>query len=217
MDQMMDTEGTRRVRASKERILREQERLLEQLEKSEKTKQMIYIVLLFGVMLSIGTPPEAQKLILGMLLLVFLGSLAYKSPHQIELEREYKEVSHTISLLEEKVNEDDPHKEVTLEIPASFQLSLPTAQNRQGRRQQRKKGDRPIEQSRNKGNEQGTGREHNKKSNQSQKGATDKPKAKNNQKKEAGPESDSQGKTAREDDKAQKNSRKRRKPRKKKN
>lgn len=212
MDQMMDTEGTRRVRASKERILLEQERLLEQLEKSEKTKQMIYIVLLFGVMLSIGTPPEAQKLILGMLLLVFLGSLAYKSPHQIELEREYKEVSHTMNLLEQKVDEDDPHKEVTLEIPASFQLSLPTAQNRQGRRQQRKKGDRPKEQNRNKGNEQ------NKKSNQSQKNSTDKPKkAGNEQKKDSVSSPKAQSKDQNEEDKGQKNSRKRRKPRKKKN
>lgn len=91
---------TKQVRISKEHLLKEKELFLQDLDKSERKKQMMYIIFTFLFIASSMIDGKAQLLAMGIVVLAFIWISLYKSPEVLHVEKQIHEIDEKLELFE---------------------------------------------------------------------------------------------------------------------
>jgi len=91
---------TKQVRISKEHLLKEKELFLQDLDKSERKKQMMYTIFTFLFIASSMIDGKAQLLAMGIVVLAFIWISLYKSPEVLHVEKQIHEIDEKLDLFE---------------------------------------------------------------------------------------------------------------------
>lgn len=91
---------TKQIRISKEHLLKEKELYLNDLDKSEKRKQMFFAILIFLFIGATMLSGSAQLIAMGIVTLAFGGVSIYKSPEVLHVEQQLNEIDQKLELFE---------------------------------------------------------------------------------------------------------------------
>ena len=91
---------TKKIRISKEHLLREKELLLSDLDKQDSRKQMIYTFLIFLFLLSLLLEDTGRNLAMAMITLAFVGVSIYKNPEVLDTEKQILEIDQKLELFD---------------------------------------------------------------------------------------------------------------------
>ena len=91
---------TKQVRISKEHLLKEKELFLQDLDKSERKKQIMYTIFTFLFIGSSMIDGRAQLLAMGIVVLAFVWISIYKSPEVLHVEKQIHEIDEKLSMFD---------------------------------------------------------------------------------------------------------------------
>ena len=91
---------TKKIRISKEHLLREKELLLTDLDKQDSRKQMIYTFLIFLFLGSLLLEDTGRNLAMGIITLAFIGVSIYKNPEVLDTEKQILEIDQKLELFD---------------------------------------------------------------------------------------------------------------------
>tara|TARA_Y100000589_G_scaffold71794_1_gene64333 strand:- start:2765 stop:3310 length:546 start_codon:yes stop_codon:yes gene_type:complete len=91
---------TKKIRISKDHLLREKDLLLSDLDKQDSRKQIIYTFLIFLFLGSIMLEGSGRNLAMAMVAFVFIGVSVYKNPEVLDLEKQISEIDQKLDLFD---------------------------------------------------------------------------------------------------------------------
>ena len=91
---------TKKIRISKDHLLREKELLLADLDKQDSRKQMVYTFLIFLFLGSLMLEETGRNLAMAMVVLAFVGVSVYKTPEVLDAEKQILEIDQKLELFD---------------------------------------------------------------------------------------------------------------------
>ena len=91
---------TKKIRISKDHLLREKELLLSDLDKQDSRKQMVYTFLIFLFLGSLMLEETGRNLAMGIVVLAFVGVSVYKNPEVLDVEKQILEIDQKLELFD---------------------------------------------------------------------------------------------------------------------
>ncbi len=91
---------TKKIRISKDHLLREKELLLADLDKQDSRKQMVYTFLIFLFLGSLMLEETGRNLAMAIVVLAFVGVSVYKNPEVLDVEKQILEIDQKLDLFD---------------------------------------------------------------------------------------------------------------------
>tara|TARA_Y100000589_G_C27151939_1_gene629297 strand:- start:26 stop:556 length:531 start_codon:yes stop_codon:yes gene_type:complete len=91
---------TKKIRISKDHLLREKELLLADLDKQDSRKQMVYTFLIFLFLGSLMLEETGRNLAMAIVVLAFVGVSVYKNPEVLDAEKQILEIDQKLELFD---------------------------------------------------------------------------------------------------------------------